>query len=161
MEYKFKLPFLISLFLSISLVSSFDEIEYVYNKGFLGRMISHFLVRFNKETGIYAEFQRYNAFPVKNGTVKSNNKLETYNIPNELLNILPNKELFEKLNKIQFPENEDCSNHKLYDVPFWRLNVNGKSYYGNVGADFMTEFTELVKLNEIRDYVLNKYDNKS
>ena len=158
MEYKPKLPFLISLFLLISQASSFDEIVYLLNRGFLGRKIDHFLVRFNKETGIYAEFERYKQPTVTEG-VKS--ELKAYNISNELFNILPNEELFEKLNKITFPENEDCSDHNLLDVPYWRLIVNGKNYYGNVGTDFMEEFWDLVKLSEIKEYVLNQYDNGS
>ena len=161
MGYKLKLPFLFSLFLLISQVSSFDEIEYVLNRGFLGRAIDHFLVRFNRETGIYAEFQRFNQQTNFDEEVNNKTSLQTYNIPNELLNILPNEELFVELNKITFPENEDCSNHGLFDVPYWGLNVNGKNYFGNVMVDFLGEFIDLVKLNDIKEYVLNQYDNKS
>ena len=162
MEYK--LIFLLSLFLLISQVSSFDEIEYVLNRGFMGRAIDHFLLRVNKETGIYAEFERYNQISVKENDEEEEEEisnLKSYNINNEQFNILPNTELFEELNKIEFPENEDCANHNLFDVPYWQLKVNGKNYRGNVGTDFLTEFTNLVKLTEIKEYVVKQYDNNS
>ena len=159
MEYK--LPFLLSLFLLISQVYSFDEIEYVLNRVFLGRHIDHFLLRVNKETGIYAEFERYNKNSTTEEEEEGTSNLKSYNIDNEQFNILPNTELFEELNKIEFPEDEDCANHSLFDVPYWQLKVNGKNYRGNVGTDFLTEFTNLVKLTEIKEYVIKQYDNNT
>ena len=143
------------IFLLFSTFNSIEEIEYRITNAFIGRILNRFSVKFNKISGIKAEYEEMEP-NYENGNISKGKKI--YNITNEELGLPNNKELFKLFDKIDFPEETDWSDRNLFDVPFWHLIVDGKDYYSNVGTEFMSKFQEIVNIGDIRKYCKENYD---
>ena len=144
MKNKISIFIIFILFLSIK---SIEQIEYSINRGFLGRFIDSFSVKFNRLTGIQAQYVE-----ARNNTRRK----ETYNITNDELGLPSMKELFKLFNKINFP-NETNWMQQIYDVPIWHLIVDGKDYYSNRGTEFLEKFNDIVNLTNIKEYCKKRY----
>ena len=142
------------LFFLFSTFNSIDEIQYSLSRGFLGRFIDRFSVKFNRFTGIYAEYEEAKNRFKEEEEAKGK---KTYNITTEELGLPSIKELFKLFNKIKFPNETDLTDHNLFDVPIWYLYVDGKDYHSNRGTDFLGEFADIVNLTNIKEYCKNRY----
>ena len=164
---KFGISLLVCLFFSfISSLERIQEIEYMekvtskYNKNF-----TYFSIKFDRKEGIIAKYQR----GIINFEIDGENMeiidltgdegLKTFELTNEELGLKQNKELFKNFDKIEFPEETDFINTKIFGYPEWHLIVDGKDYKSNVKPEFYNEFNDLVNIKEVRDYVINLYDN--
>ena len=157
--------FLIILLFSFSL-AKIKEIEYrqkivsKYDKSF-----SLFSLKLNKETGIQAQYQegvaKYEIDPETLSLVDKTGLegLKTFELTNDELGLMPNKELFKNFDKIEFPEKTDFRNSLYPDFPIWHLIVDGKDYQSNINTEFYDRFIELVNVKEIKDYVVKQYNN--
>ena len=145
------------IFLLFSSLNCLDEIEYRITRGFIGRVLDRFSLKFNRLNGITAEYEAMQSGPEV--PINQSKGKKKYNLTTEELGLPTLKELFKLFSKIDFPEETDWSDHRLFDVPFWHLLVDGKDYYSNVGAEFMTKFQEIVDLYTIKDYIVKKYNN--
>ena len=147
---------LLTIFLIFALFSCFnsiDEIKYSLSRGFLGRLIDRFSVTFNRLSGIQAVYMEVNRLnPEENAKGE-----KVYNLTTEELGLPSLKELFKLFNKINFPEETNWKDNKLFDVPIWYLYVDGKGYYSNRGTEFMQEFANIVNLTNIKEYCMSKY----
>ena len=159
--------FLIILLSSfISSLGKIKEIEYrqkivsKYDKSF-----TLFSIKLNKETGIQAQYQKGVAkYEIDPETLSLVDKtglegLKTFELTNDELGLMPNKELFKNFDKIEFPEKTDFRNSLYPDFPIWHLIVDGKDYQSNVNTEFYDRFIELVNVKEIKDYVVKQYNN--
>ena len=146
MKYIYKILLIFCLFSSLN---SIDEITYRLSRGFLGRLIDSFSVKFNRFSGIQAEY-----LEARNPESKGN---KVYNLTTEDLNLPSLKELFKLFNKIKFPNETNWMDTKLFDVPIWHLIVDDKDYHSNRGTDFLREFADLVNLTNIKEYCKNNY----
>ena len=141
------------LFLSLN---TFDEIEYKIVHHFIGRVLDRFSVKFNKITGIKAEYEEMeDDFELE---AKSKGK-KIYNLTSEELGLSTIKELFKQFNKISFPEETNWVDKTLFDIPIWHLIVDGKDYYSNVGTDFMDEFNKIINIYDIMKYCKDNYND--
>ena len=144
MKNKITILIIFILFLSIK---SIEQIEYRLSRGFLGRFIDSFSVKFNRLTGIQAQYSEE-----RNNTRRK----ETYNITNVELGLPPLKELFKLFNKINFP-NETNWTQKIMDVPIWHLIVDEKDYYSNIETEFLDKFNDIINLTNIKEYCKKRY----
>ena len=140
------------MFALFSSFNSIDEIRYAINRGFLGRLIDTFSVTFNRFSGIQAEYSEVNSFNIEESKEK-----KIYNLTTEELGLPSLKELFKLFNKIDFPEETNWMQTKLYDVPIWHLYVDDKDYYSNRRTEFLEEFDYIVNLTNIKEYCKNNY----
>ena len=143
---------IILIFLTFSLFNSIEEIEYRKVNAFIGRILNVFSVKFNRIKGIRAEYEE-----MENIMGKISKGKKIYNFTNEELGLPNMKELFKQFNKIDFPEETNWVDTKLFDVPYWHLIVDGKDYYSNVGTEFMNKFQEIVNVYEIFNYCKENY----
>ena len=146
--------------------ASFKEIEYhqkimsKYDKSF-----TFFSIKFNREKGIQAQYQKAKSKMVIDPSTFSfidktgNEGLKTFELTNEELGLMPIKELFEKFDKIEFPEETDFSSALYPDFPIWHIIVDGKDYQSNVNTNFYDKFNDLVQIKNIKEYVVNKYNS--
>jgi len=152
---------IITIFLILILFSSLnsiDQIEYYLSRRFIGRLIDSFSVKFNRFTGIYAEYlEARNNLNEEEEEEEEPKGLKTYNITTDELGLPPLKELFKLFNKIDFPNETNWMDTKLYDVPIWHLYVDGKDYHSNRGTEFLTEFSYIVNLTNIKEYCIKRY----
>ena len=148
---KKNIPILIIFVLFLS-CNSIEEIKYSLNRGFLGRFIDGFSVKFNK-TGIEAE---YIEAPKEYNIEEGSKGRKIYNLIPEDLGLPPLKELFKLFNKIDFPEETNWM-EKIYDVPIWHLYVDDKDYTSNRGTEFLEKFDDIVNLTNIREYCKSRY----
>ena len=144
MKNKITILIIFILFLSIK---SIEQIEYRLSRGFLGRFIDSFSVKFNRLTGIQAQYSEE-----RNNTRRK----ETYNITNDELGLPPLKELFKLFNKINFP-NETNWMQQIFDVPIWHLIVDEKDYYSNIETEFLDKFNDIINLTNIKEYCKKRY----
>ena len=154
--------FIIILFYITSL-NNYNELKYYTNIYYrLTHINSNFSVIFNKKNGIQVEFHEIKEIYYENSPDVDiiDYKLKKYNLTNEELGIMSMKELFKNFNKISFPNKTDCR-EPITDIPIWHLIVDGKDYYGNLRTIFLDEFDDLVKLENIREYVEKLYYNKT
>ena len=126
--------FLIILLFSF-INSKIKEIEYrqkivsKYDKSF-----TLFSIKLNKETGIQAQYQKGVAkYEIDPETLSLVDKtglegLKTFELTNDELGLMPNKELFKNFDKIEFPEKTDFRNSLYLDFPIWHIIVDGKDY---------------------------------
>ena len=143
---------IILIFALLSSFNSIDEIKYSINRGFLGRLIDTFSVTFNRISGIQAEYSEANSFNIEESKGK-----KIYNLTTEELGLPSLKELFKLFNKIDFPEETDWMQPKLFDVPIWYLYVDDKDYHSNRGTEFLEEFAYIVNLTNIKKYCKDNY----
>ena len=148
---------LVLIFLLFSSLNCLDEIEYRITRGFIGRILDRFSLKLNRLNGITAEYEAMQSGPEV--PINQSKGKKKYNLTTEELGLPTLKELFKLFSKIDFPEETDWSYHRLFDVPFWHLLVDGKDYYSNFGAEFMTKFQEIIDLYTIKDYIVKKYNN--
>ena len=146
------------LFVLFTSLCSIDEIKYVLNRGFLGRSMDRFLVRFNRQEGIQAEYEE-TPIPGRNDFEEERKRIgkKLYNLTCEELGLPSLKELFKLFNKIDFPNETDWMDTGLFDVPVWYLYVDDKDYHSNVGTKFLEEFSNIVNLTNIRQYCVSRY----
>ena len=150
---------MIKIFLLLILFTSLysiDEIKYLLARGFLGRFIDRFSVTFNRYEGIQAEYVKGPKINDFNDEQK-NEGTKIYKLTCEELGLPPLKELFKLFNKIDFPNETNWMDTKLYDVPIWHLYVDGKDYHSNRGTEFLTEFSYIVNLTNIKEYCIKRY----
>ena len=143
----------LSIFLILILFSCFnsiDEIKYSLARGRLGRLIDRFSVTFHRLSGIQAEYVETNNFNVEK-------EYKIYNLTNKELGLPSLKELFKLFNKINFPEQTNWRDPKLFDVPIWHLYVDGKDYSSNRGTSFLLDFDRIVNLTNIKEYCKSRY----
>ena len=125
----------------------------------------HILIKFDRKTGIIAKYQRalpkyeINEETLELEDITGDEGLKIFELTNEELGLKQNKELFKNFDKIEFPEETDFINTKIFGYPEWHLIVDGKDYKSNVKPEFYNEFNDLVNIKEVRDYVINLYDN--
>ena len=143
---------IILIFGLFSSFNSIDEIKYSKSRGFLGRLIDSFSVKFNRYSGIQAEYLEVNRY---NQSESKGKKI--YNLTTEELDLPSLKELFKLFNKIDFPEETNWMHTKLYDVPIWHLYVDEKDYYSNRGTEFLEKFDDIVNITNIREYCKKRY----
>ena len=160
---------IVLVFLSFSLMNSlgkYTEIEYrqkvvsKYDKKF-----TLFSVKFNREEGIQAQYQKGKqileidpetmTIVDKSGT----ENLKSFQLTPEELQLSPMKDLFKVFDKIEFPEETDFRSALYPDFPIWHIIVDGKDYQSNVDTPFYKKFDELVNIKNIKDYVIQKYNN--
>ena len=147
-----KIFLLLALFTSLY---SIDEIKYLLARGFLGRFIDRFSVTFNRYEGIQAEYEKA---PNRNDFEEEELKVKKiYNLTCEELDLPPLKELFKLFNKIDFPNETNWMDTKLYDIPIWHLYVDGKDYHSNRGTEFLADFSYIVNLTNIKEYCIKRY----
>ena len=147
-----KIFLLLALFTSLY---SIDEIKYLLARGFLGRFIDRFSVTFNRYEGIQAEYEKA---PNRNDFEEEELKVKKiYNLTCEELDLPQLKELFKLFNKIDFPNETNWMDTKLFDVPIWHLYVDGKDYHSNRGTEFLAEFSYIVNLTNIKEYCIKRY----
>ena len=164
-----KCDILFLLCLTFSFINSIEriqEIEYmekIYSK--YSKYFTYFSIKFDRKTGIVAKYQRaIPKYELDEETLEiidltGDEGLKTFELTNEELGLKDNKELFKSFDKIEFPEETDFINSMLFWLPDWHLIVDGKDYKLNVKPEFYNEFNDLVNVKEIRDYVINLYDN--
>ena len=164
---KFAIAFLLCLSFSfISSIERIQEIEYmekVYSK--YSKYFKYFSIKFDRKGGIVAKYQR--AIPkyeideenLEIIDLTGDEGLKTFELTNEELGLEQTKELFKSFDKIEFPEETEFINSMFIDFPEWHLIVDGKDYKSNVKPEFYNEFNDLVNIKEVRDYVINLYDN--
>ena len=142
---------IVLLFVLFSSLNSIDEISYRLSRGRFGRLIDSFGVTFNRITGIQADY-----LEASQGldTVKGK---KTYNLTSEDLGLPSLKELFKLFNKINFPNETNWMQPKLYDVPIWHLYVDDRDYHSNRGTEFLTQFSNIVNLTNIKEYCKSRY----
>ena len=138
--------------LMFSSFSSIEEIEYRIIHHFIGKVLDIFSVKFNRLTGIKAEYEEMEDFE----DISKGKKY--YNLTNEDFNFPSMKELFKLFNKIDFPNETNWVDNELYDVPIWHLIVDGKDYHSNVGTYFMDKFQEIIKIYDIMKYCKDNYE---
>ena len=152
---------IITIFLILILFSSLnsiDQIEYYLSRRFIGRLIDSFSVKFNRFTGIYAEYlEARNNLNEEEEEEEEPKGLKTYNITTDELGLPPLKELFKLFNKINFPNETDWMHKRLFDVPVWHLIVDDKDYYSNRGTEFLEKFDEIVNITNIKEYCISRY----
>ena len=85
--------------------------------------------------------------------------LKIFELTNEELGLKNNKELFKNFDKIKFPEETEFINSMFFNFPEWHIIVDGKDYKSNVKTEFYNDFNDLVNIKEVRDYIINLYDN--
>ena len=107
------------------------QIEYLYQVRNKGRVVRRTLIRINKETGLYAEFEKksLNQNEEGKGTI-------SFNLKNEDFGILPNDKLFEEFNKLFFPKVTNFFDKRMMDKTPWYLTVDKVEYYGNSEPEF-------------------------
>lgn len=138
----------LSIFLIFALFSCFnsvDEIKYRLTTVNTFRFIDRFTVTFNSLSGIQAEYLETGKSP------------KAYNLTTEELGLPSLKELFKLFNKINFPEQTDWRDKNLFDVPYWHLYVDGKDYTSNRGTEFLSQFSNIVNLTNIKEYCKSRY----
>ena len=142
------------------------EIEYKQKKvSKFNKSFTLFSVKFNRETGIQAQYQKgiakYEIDPSTFSLVDKtgNEGLKSFNLTNEELGLKPTEELFTNFEKIEFPQETNFDNSMHPDFPIWHIIVDGKDYHSNVNTDFYNKFNNLVNIKEIQNYVINKYNN--
>ena len=164
-----KFDILLLVCLSFSFISSLEriqEIEYMekvtskYNKNF-----TYFSIKFDRKEGIIAKYQRgIRKYEIDGDTLElidltGDEGLKTFELTNEELGLKQNKELFKYFDKMDFPEETEFFNPMFIYFPEWHIIVDGKDYKSNVKTEFYLEFNDLVNIEEVRDYVINLYDN--
>ena len=161
---------LFRVFLTILLFSlmtaKYKEIEYrqrilnMYNKSY-----TLFSVKFNRENGIEAKYEtgkvefKLDAETMSLKETTTPDKLKSFNLKNEELELMETKKLFKNFDKIKFPKKTDFTSALYPDFPIWHIIVDGKDYQSNVDTDFYTKIDGLVNIKKIRDYVVNNFDN--
>ena len=166
MKVLLKIILTILIFSFISSQQSFKEIE--YRQKIVSKYDKHFTLfslKFIRDKGIQAQYQKgiskiefdpdTSLFVDKTG----DEGLKTFELTNEELGLEQTKELFKSFDKIEFPEETEFINSMFIDFPEWHLIVDGKDYKSNVKPEFYNEFNDLVNIKEVRDYVINLYDN--
>lgn len=138
------------------------EITYKLNVDVQGHTYESFLIRANRKTGIYAEYQFFGDGLVKRrrvggGPVKDEeNGPKKFKIKNSDFGVLPTDKLFEELDKIKYPEEEEFYEKFLADASAWILNVDGKEYYGTAKPDFYLKIMDLLQIDAISKFISKK-----
>ena len=130
------------------------QIEYLYQVRNKGRVVRRTLIRINKETGLYAEFEKksLNQDEEGKGTI-------SFNLKNEDFGILPNDKLFEEFNKIFFPKVTNFFDKRMMDKTPWYLTVDKVEYYGNSEPEFYQKIFALLKIKAIEKFLIKSYNS--
>ena len=144
------------IFLLFFSLNCIEEIEYRIVHRIIARVLDKFSVKFNKTTGITAEYEEYTSIDEPFETPASKG-IKLYNLTSEDLGLPSLKDLFKLFNKISFPEETNWVDRQLFDIPVWHLKVDGKDYYSNVGTEFKAKFNEIVNINNIMKYCKDNY----
>ena len=147
---------IIIIFLLFFSLNSIEQIEYRIVHHIIGRIIDIFSVKFNKTTGITAEYEEYEGMDETLERPASKGK-KVYNLTSEDLGLPSLKDLFKLFNKISFPEETNWVDKLLFDIPIWHLIVDGKDYYSNVGTEFESQFNKIVNVYNIMTYCKDNY----
>ncbi len=130
------------------------QIEYLYEVRNKGRVVRRTLIRINKETGLYAEFEKKN--PNQNEEGKGPIR---FNLKNEEFGILPNDKLFEEFNKLFFPKVTNFFDKRMMDKTPWYLTVDKVEYFGNSEPEFYQKIFALLKIKAIEKFLVKSYNN--
>ena len=144
------------IFLLFFSLNCIEEIEYRIEYHLFGRVLDKFSVKFNKTTGITAEYEEYTSIDEPFETPASKG-IKLYNLTSEVLGLPSLKDLFKLFNKISFPERKNWVDRLLCDAPIWHLIVDGNDYYSNDGTEFKDKFNEIVNINNIMKYCKDNY----
>ena len=130
------------------------QIEYLYQVRNKGRVVRRTLIRINKETGLYAEFEKksLNQDEEGKGTI-------SFNLKNEDFGILPNDKLFEEFNKLFFPKVTNFFDKRMMDKTPWYLTVDKVEYYGNSEPEFYQKIFALLKIKAIEKFLIKSYNS--
>ena len=130
------------------------QIEYLYQVRNKGRVVRRTLIRINKETGLYAEFEKKspNHDEEGKGTI-------SFNLKNEDFGILPNDKLFEEFNKLFFPKVTNFFDKRMMDKTPWYLTVDKVEYYGNSEPEFYQKIFALLKIKAIEKFLIKSYNS--
>ena len=130
------------------------QIEYLYQVRNKGRVVRRTLIRINKETGLYAEFEKksLNQNEEGKGTI-------SFNLKNEDFGILPNDKLFEEFNKLFFPKVTNFFDKRMMDKTPWYLTVDKVEYYGNSEPEFYQKIFALLKIKAIEKFLIKSYNS--
>ena len=147
------------IFLLFFSLNCIEEIEYRIVHRIIARVLDKFSVKFNKTTGITAEYEEYTSINEIDETLEgpTSKGKKLYNLTSEDLGLPSLKDLFKLFNKISFPEETNWTDKFLYDIPIWHLIVDGKDYYSNVGTEFKAKFNEIVNVYNIMTYCKDNY----
>ena len=129
------------------------QIEYLYEVRNKGRVVRRTFIRINKETGLYAEFEKKNPNQMEEGKGPA-----CFNLKNEDFGILPNDKLFEEFDKLFYPKITNFFDKRMMDKTPWHITVDKVEYFGNSEPDFYQKIFALLKIKKIEKYI-SKYNN--
>ena len=126
-----------------------NQIEYLYEvRNNQKKVVRRTLIRINKETGLYAEFERKNPNQMEEGKGPA-----CFNLKNEDFGILPNDKLFEEFNKIFFPKITIFFDKRKIDKTPWYITVDKVEYFGNSEPEFYQKIFKLLKIKAIEKFI--------
>ncbi len=126
-----------------------NQIEYLYEvRNNQKKVVRRTLIRINKETGLYAEFERKNPNQMEEGKGPA-----CFNLKNEDFGILPNDKLFEEFNKIFFPKITNFFDKRKIDKTPWYITVDKVEYFGNSEPEFYQKIFKLLKIKAIEKFI--------
>ena len=123
------------------------QIEYLYEVRNKGRVVRRTFIRINKETGLYAEFEKRNPNKIEEG------KPACFNLKNEDFGILPNDKLFEEFDKLFYPKITNFFDKRMMDKTPWHITVDKIEYFGNSEPDFYQKIFALLKIKKIEKFI--------
>ena len=123
------------------------QIEYLYEVRNKGRVVRRTFIRINKETGLYAEFEKRNPNQIEEG------KPTCFNLKNEDFGILPNDKLFEEFDKLFYPKITNFFDKRMMDKTPWHITVDKIEYFGNSEPDFYQKIFALLKIKKIEKFI--------
>ena len=139
-QRKFKIKFYL-FFLMVK------QIEYLYEVRNKGVIVKSTLIRINKESGLYAEYE-------KMGQNEGGEKIKkSFNLKNEDFGILPNDKLFDEFNKLFFPKITNFFDKRMIEKNTWHITVDKVEYFGNSEPDFFQKLVALLKVKSIEKYM--------
>ena len=160
MKLIFKIALVVLSFISISSQNSYNEIEYrqrIISK--YDHSFTFFSVKFIRDKGIQAKYQEgiaeFSIDPDNFDLIDETGDegLVTLELTNEELGLNPIDKLFDKFDKIEFPEETDFTDSMFPDFPIWHIIVDGTDYKSNVNTDFYDEINEIVNIKKIKKHV--------
>lgn len=127
------------------------QIEYLCEVRNKGRVVRKTMIRINKDTGLYAEFEKRNPNQMEEGKGPV-----AFFLKNEDFGILPNDKLFEEFNKLFYPKITNFFDKRMMDKTPWHLTVDKVEYFGNSEPDFYQKIMSLLKIKSIEKYISKK-----
>ena len=124
------------------------QIEYLYEVRNKGRVVRRTLIRINKDTGLYAEFEKKNPNQTEEGKGPA-----CFHLKNEDFGILPNDKLFEEFNKVFFPKVTNFFDKRMMDKTPWYITVDKTEYFGNSEPEFYQKIFALLKIKAIEKFI--------